>query len=333
LARMSDKQNARSLLEQAEHAAAAGDLSAADELLRNAARIQEAELGPMHPDLTSTLTNRAIIAEKTGRLGDAETFYRRAAAIASASLPRDDQIVADSQKNLDDFCRDRGLRVEAAAASSIGPLPTTEPAPGPATTTFPSPGTRPSRAILPGAVMIGLIALTAGALFTTREPSRESTAVTTPPPAATKATETAASPPADIASVEKLGAPKAKARPTGRRTASEARRSGTLISLASTQLCQTFSTRGAWRCVPAGDPAARGRLVLFTRVKSPRNATVVHRWYRGGTLQQSVTLPIRATRQGYRTYSRQSINSPGQWRIEVTNAAGDLLFEQSFSVR
>src|SRR5688500_14769907 len=193
---MSDKQNARSLLEQAEHAATAGDLSGADELLRNAARMQEAELGPMHPDLTSTLTNRAIIAEKTGRLGDAETFYRHAAAIASASLPRDHQMVADSQKNLDDFCRDRGLRVEAAAASSIGPLPTTEPASGPAAPTFPSPGARRSRAIRHGAVMIGLIALTAGALFTPREPSsRESTAVTTPPRAATKATEIAASPP------------------------------------------------------------------------------------------------------------------------------------------
>jgi hypothetical protein len=330
---MSDKQNARSLLAQAEHAASAGDLSAADELLRNAAHIQEAELGPLHPDLTSTLTNRAIIAEKTGRLGDAEIFYRRAAAIASASLPRDHQIVADSQKNLDDFCRDRGLRVEGGVAS---PVPATEntTTPRPAAPSFPSAGALRSRVTFPAAVMIGLIALIAAALLMTREPSsRESTAVTTTPPAATKATETAALPPAAIAPVEKPGAREAKVRPTGRRTTSEARPSGTLISLAGAQLCQTFSTRGAWRCVPADDPAARGRLVLFTRVKSPRNATVVHRWYRGGTLQQSVTLPIRATRQGYRTYSRQSINNPGQWRIEVTNAAGDLLFEKSFSVR
>ena len=329
---MSDEQNARSLLEQAEHAATAGDLSAADDLLRHAARIQEAELGPMHPDLTSTLTNRAIIAEKTGRLGDAETFYRRAAAIASASLPRDHQIVADSQKNLDDFCRDRGRPVEAAAAFR---LPATEnaPAPRPGAPTFPPLAALRSRASFSGAVMIGLIALIAGALFTTREPSsRESVPVTTSPPAATKTTETAAASPAAIAPVEKPAAPKAKARPAGRRIGSEARRSGTL-SLATAQLCQTFATRGAWRCVPAGDPAARGRLVFLTRVKSPRNATVVHRWYRGGTLQQSVRLPIRGTREGYRTYSRQSINSPGQWRIEVTNAAGDLLFEKSFSVR
>jgi hypothetical protein len=312
---MSEAQNVQSLLEQAEHAAIAGDLSAADELLRNAARIQEAELGPIHPDLTSTLTNRAIIAEKTGRMGDAETFYRRAAAVASASLPRDHQIVADSRKNLEDFCRDRRLPVEAA--------PTFPPAVG-----------LRSRGIFHGAVVIGLIAIISGTLFMTRDSSLgDSTPVTTTSPVATPATSVGAPPPATIAPVEEPGAPPVKARANGRRSASGAGRAGAVISLATAQLCQTFSTKGPWRCDPAGDPAARGRLVLFTRVKSPRNATVVHRWYRGGTLQQSVRLPIRATRAGYRTYSRQNINSPGQWRIEVRSAAGDVLFEKSFSVR
>ena len=84
---------------QAEHAAIAGDLASADELLRSAARIQEAELGPLHPDLVNTLNNLGIVAEKTGRPGDAEAFYRRAAATASASLPSDHPIVADSRQN------------------------------------------------------------------------------------------------------------------------------------------------------------------------------------------------------------------------------------------
>ena len=105
------------MLDQAERAAIAGDLASADELLRSAARIQEAELGPLHPDLASTLNNLGIVAEKTGRPGDAEAFYRRAAAIASASLPSDHPIVADSRKTLEDFCRERGLPIDAAVAT------------------------------------------------------------------------------------------------------------------------------------------------------------------------------------------------------------------------
>ena len=108
---MAEERNAKHLVEQAERAAIAGDLATADELLRAAARIQEAELGPVHPDLTSTLNNLAIVAEKAGRFGDAETFYRRAAAIASASLPPGHQTVADTRKNLEDFCRERGLPI------------------------------------------------------------------------------------------------------------------------------------------------------------------------------------------------------------------------------
>jgi hypothetical protein len=331
---MAEERSVRSLLEQAEHAASSGDLPAADRLLDAAARLQEAELGPIHPDLAGTLTNRAIIAEKTGRLDDAETFYRRAMAIASVSLPHDHQTAADCRKNLEDFCRDRGRPVVPAAAPSISPLPPTHtPAPAATAPTFPPTAVVRSRGIL-AAVVIGAVALIAAALFLTRDSSsRESTAVTIPPHAAEKTTESATSPPANIAPVEKTGTPKPTAPAKDRRTAPDVQRPSATISLASAQLCQTFSTRGAWRCEAAADPAARGRLVLFTRVRSPRNATVVHRWYRGGTLQQSVRLPIRATNAGYRTYSRQSINSPGQWRVEVTNAAGDVLFQKSFTVR
>ena len=105
---MSEVQDARRMLDQAERAAIAGDLASADELLRSAARIQEAELGPLHPDLVSTLNNLGIVAEKTGRPGDAEAFYRRAAATAYASLPSDHPRVAESRKTLEDFCRERG---------------------------------------------------------------------------------------------------------------------------------------------------------------------------------------------------------------------------------
>src|SRR5262245_59492919 len=108
---MAQPQEAGEILEAAERAAAAGDLAAAGELLRNLAHLQEATLGPFHPNLALTLNNLAIVSEKTGRQGDAETFYRRAAAIASTSLPADHPMVAESRQNLEDFCRSCGLPV------------------------------------------------------------------------------------------------------------------------------------------------------------------------------------------------------------------------------
>ena len=114
------------MLEAAERAAIGGDLASAEELLRKAASLQESELGPLHPDLANTLNNLAVVTEKTGRPGDAEAFYRRASAIASASLPADHPMVAASRQNLEDFCRARGLPIEAptlvtAAAPDTAP--------------------------------------------------------------------------------------------------------------------------------------------------------------------------------------------------------------------
>lgn len=74
-------------------------------------------------------------------------------------------------------------------------------------------------------------------------------------------------------------------------------------------------------------------MVLYTRVKSPRDTAVVHRWYHGTTLRQSVKLGIRGNAtEGYRTYSRQTVND-GDWRIEVRSVDGTLLHEQRFVVR
>ena len=74
--------------------------------------------------------------------------------------------------------------------------------------------------------------------------------------------------------------------------------------------------------------------MLFTRVRSPRDTTVVHRWYSGDTLRRSVNLATRANaNEGYRTYSRQTVDGPGTWRVEVRTVDGDLLYEQRFAIR
>ena len=104
--------------------------------------------------------------------------------------------------------------------------------------------------------------------------------------------------------------------------------------MATAQLCRNFSTSGAnWRCDPAGEAPTQGSLVFYTRVRSPRDAVVVHRWYKGDALRQAVKLTVRANAsEGFRTYSRQTVDA-GAWRVEVQSADGDLLHEQRFVVR
>ena len=191
--------------------------------------------------------------------------------------------------------------------------------------------------ILPWAAAIGLVAVIAGGLLVTRgSPPREA-----PRPVATPAREAAQpaepqAPPAATIPAEppepKKPAPRTSS-PAASANASQA--AAAPISLTTVELCKTFSTSGdRWRCDPADDPAARGRIVLYTRVKSPRSTTVVHRWYQEDALRQSVRLDANASfTDGYRTYSQLTINTPGRWRVEVRSAEGDLLFEKSFAVR
>jgi hypothetical protein len=326
---MSDLSDARHMLEGAERAAIDGDFPSADALLRDAARIQEAELGPFHPDLVNTLNNLAILAEKRGRPGEAETFYRRAAAIASTSLPSDHPIVTESRHNLEDFCRERGLPLDAASvATPLAPNAEPEPNAVVAASQPPEPAARRSshqRAW----VAAGAIVLVAVAVLV-RRPSPSGDVSLPAETAAPQATESAPLPVPAVtpAPIEQAQPPKMA------RQRSSASATGAL-SLTAAQLCENFSTSGRnWRCDPPGDPAAQGTLVLYTRVRSPQDAAVVHRWYREDKLQRAVKLRTRANElEGFRTYSRQRLDGGGNWRVEVRSADGDLLHEQRFAVR
>jgi hypothetical protein len=323
--------DARHLIEGAEQAAGSGDFSSADELLREAARIQEAELGPVHPDLANTLNNLAIVAEKLGRPDDAETFYRRAAAIASASLPADHPMVAESRKNLEDFCREHGLAIaEAAVMTASAPDPAieldapTEAIARPASQPLPPAPRRSSRPLAWAA--IGAVALLVVAVLVTRPWSSSQPSTAAPP---TTAVEPAVPPVVAPAPIERARPPDA-APPASRSPAP-----GAAVSLAFAQLCQPFSTSsGRWQCDSPGDAVAPGRVVLYTRVKSSSDATIVHRWYRDDVLRQSVNLTVRANASaGFRTYSRQTVDVGGNWRVEVRDANGALLHQERFAVR
>jgi hypothetical protein len=107
------------------------------------------------------------------------------------------------------------------------------------------------------------------------------------------------------------------------------------VSLITAQLCGTFSASGSrWRCDPPADPVSGGSVVFYTRVRTPGDTSIEHRWYHEDTLRQAVKLAIGANAsEGYRTYSRQTLNAAGNWRVEVRSASGDLLQEERFAVR
>src|SRR4051794_35584331 len=348
---MSESESVKDLLAKAESAAAAGDLQSAGQLLQAVARNQERELGPMHPDLANTFNNLAVVAEKTGRPGDAEAYYRRAVAIAAASLPADDPMVAATRQNLEDFCRAQGIPVDPSPEPALPPTPSAASSPEPAphlapaavVASQPVPATPPSRSLAKAAIAIVVLLIVA--LFVMRRWSeREGSApapgaAPAPPPSAQTAPPPAPEPaspqPAPVA-VEPVQPPAAERRDADRNASGTPRapqRAAEPVGLAIAQLCRTLSTSGAWKCVPAGDSVAPGPIVLYTRVKSPHATVVVHRWYRGDVLRRSVRLPTDASSQeGYRTFSRQTVDR-GDWRVEVRSAAGDLLYEQHLAVR
>lgn len=115
----------RSIIEAAEKAAAAGNYASAENLLRDAARLQEDSLGPFHPDLANTLNNLGVVCEITKKPADAEQYFRRAYSIAIASLAPDHPFVTTSRKNLSDFCEARGKPVELPTPPPTAPASVT----------------------------------------------------------------------------------------------------------------------------------------------------------------------------------------------------------------
>ena len=109
---MPDPVSLASLFDAAEQAAMRGDFAAAARLLGEAARAQEAALGPDHLDLANTLNNLAVAHERSGQLDAAEREYRRAHAIAARTRPADDPLVTTSAQNLREFCAANGRPVD-----------------------------------------------------------------------------------------------------------------------------------------------------------------------------------------------------------------------------
>jgi hypothetical protein len=360
---MSDAVDPQSLIDAAEQSAAQGDYATAERLLRKAAVLQEASLGPLHPELAHTLNNLGVVCEIVDNPIDAEHYFRRACAIATAVLEPDHPFVATSRKNLEDFCAARGKPVNLpAAVSLVTGGPWTVPAGGSSSDAPRDPP--PSET--PRAVAIGgwsrprivtvlaaclLLTLALAALLRSREPTEPPSG---PVVSSSRSPATAESPrrepAARVAPAETKrsdsGSPSARPPRTvasatvradgGNRTASRSVPGAPTV--ADARLCRTLSTRGrgGWRCDPPTNPLNAGPLFFYTRLKSPATLTVQHRWYRGDHLRRVVPLVVHANMsEGYRTFSRQTVTAEGsgEWRVELGTTDGAVLHEERFVVR
>jgi hypothetical protein len=376
---MPETRELRSVVDAAEQAAAAGDYASAEQLLREAALLQEASLGPLHPDLANTLNNLGVVCEITEKPVDAEHYLRRACAIATAVLEPDHPFVATSRKNLEDFCKALGKAVDsptralAVAAERDAPAIDSADRRSSYDESRPVASRRWSRPLAIGALIAGGLFVTfigTATWFRSNDEGESSPGSPSVSPPGSPAT-TAEAPPGDPIPTDVpkgTGAngsgpvgvgPKTddttSTTPTGQRVREStsippagAESRATAVSVprpplvVAANLCRDLSTGGLrgssgdWQCVPPSLPVGPGRLFFYTRLESPTDITVQHRWYRGDSLRQVVELPIRAnTTGGYRTYSRNTVNNQGaaEWRVELRTSDGGLLHEERFVVR
>jgi hypothetical protein len=342
--------DARSIIENAEQAAAAGNYSSAEELLREAAALQEQTLGPHHPDLANTLNNLGVVCEIADNPIDAEHYFRRAYRIATATLALDHPFVVTSRKNLHDFCAARGRPAELRPSPPHIAAWLEAPAQRAAPPRDSSPSAKKQdvtsisrrRALRPYA----LGALAGGALLivlvmmTRSWDSRAEEAKSPPATAIAPAPETSAPSPTPPPATSTAGRqPTAKPQPTRNEddavtaTPNALTKSAVMPTVVTVQLCTALR---AWRCEAAASQVSPGPMFFYTQVKSATATTIEHRWYQGDRLRRTVQLRIKANPgAGYRTYSRTTISrEPADgWRVELRSTDGAVLHEVRFTVR
>lgn len=343
---MPEPREARSIIEKAEQAAAAGNYSAAEELLREAAALQEQRLGPHHPDLANTLNNLGVVCEMADNPIDAEHYFRRAHTIATATLAPDHPFVVTSRKNLHDFCAARGRPVELApsppeVAAWLDPPAPRAAAPHESSASAkhgvtPMPRKKSLRSLALGA--LGGVALLIVILMMARAWGSDAEETTLPPataiaparetpiptPTTPQAERFARRQPTQTIRSETDTVSAKPTTPTG---------SAAMPTVVAAQLCTALKV---WRCEAADSQVSPGPMFFYTQVKSATATTIEHRWYQGDRLRQTVQLGVQPNSgSGYRTYSRNTISSErvGDWRVELRSADGAVLLEQRFTVR
>jgi Protein of unknown function (DUF2914)/Tetratricopeptide repeat len=346
---MPEPRGARSIIENAEQAAAAGDYASAEHLLREAAGLQEQTLGPNHPDLANTLNNLGVVCEITDNPIDAEHYFRRAYTIATATLAPDHPFVATSRKNLHDFCAARGRPAE---------LPPSPPgvaawldAPAPAAPRRESSRSAKKHDVTPilrqrflrplALCALSGVALLIVILMMTRPWGSGAEKTKSPPATAIAPARETSAPTPTPPPAEPIAGPQPTAKPQPSRREADAvsakpntlTRSAAMPTVVTAQLCTALRD---WRCEAADSQVPPGPMFFYTQVKSATATTIEHRWYQGNRMRRVVQLRIDASPgTGYRTYSRNTISSEraGDWRVELRSADGTVLHEERFTVR
>jgi len=352
---------ASSMIEGAQKAVGDGDYAEAERLLRQAATIQEAALGS-HPDLAITLNNLAFVCERLNKFEEAERGYRRAHAIAVASLPPGHSLIKTSLSNLVEFCAARGIPIwtppeapaeEKPLADDVASAPQVSAVTADVAREPMAVSRLPLRivavaAVLVVAVVVILIAVGPKGPAVSGEPkgpaAPEQPQGTTEvsPSVASARTETA--PPVSVAPAPSKAtaavpppAPKPTVPPKPRPEPVIASTSAP-VSVLKAQLCSGLDRRGTpdWQCTTASGEVPPGRYLFYTRLLAKAATTVEHRWLRDGRVHQSVRLRITPNPGGgYRTFSGTTISAEraGEWKIELRTADGTVLYEERFLVR
>lgn len=356
--------DAATMIEAAQTAVAAGDYTAAERLLREAASVQEATLGSLHPDLASTLNNLALVYEQTSKIAQAEQSYRRAHAIAVASLLPRHPFVATSLRNLVDFCEARdiplwrppGTRPDDEA-EIVAPAPA-PPAHGRQHEVISSqvdslddnfvsesarladasarPGTSRRRIALVALAAAAIVVISIVMRWPEASPASGSPAPVAGPTRAPVARATTPAVPVESSrETRNDAAPLADVERTEPR---ETRDTSGPVTVLNAQLCSAIERRGSpdWQCAAASADLPPGTYSFYTRLGSHAATTVEHRWYRGDRVHQVVRLRIEANASsGYRTVSSTTISAErtGSWRVELRDADGTVLQEERFVVR
>jgi hypothetical protein len=329
---MPEVRELQAVIEAAERAASGGDYVTAELNLREAAALQEAQLGSFHPDLANTLNNLGVVYERADSPAEAELCYRRAYAIATKALEPGHPLLTTSRKNLEDFCQSRGRPFNPSETK-------------PERVTLRKPGRRsPSPMVVGMAGAVGFAMLVIAALWLRTSDSAESSASSQMPPSAARAATApprvpVATPPPSDGHASNAGSSESvvpeRRRSVPRESRAAVSSAPVAVTISEAHLCQGLSTSN-WRCDQISSPVKPGMLFFYTRVNASNSTTVEHRWYRDNRLSQSVELPIRPSPgNGYRTYSRRTVTAEnaGNWRVEVRTKDGLILHEESFVVR
>jgi hypothetical protein len=141
-------------------------------------------------------------------------------------------------------------------------------------------------------------------------------------------------PPAPSAAPPEFSGPRPE--PFPRATPRGTPSTGPALDVVDARVCRTLDRRRReWTCASPSHPAPAGTFYFVTRIVTPRDAVVEHRWYRGDRLMRAQTMTITAgTSPGSRAYSQVTIGASGggDWRVDLVGRDGHLLKSVRFTV-